>query len=683
MKQLSGLDASFLYMETPTTFGHVSGLAIYERPTPDFDPFELVYRRFEGMIGRLEPMRRRLVSVPLQLDHPYWIDDPDFDLDYHVRHLGLAPPGAADQLAEQVARIVGRHMDRSRPLWECYVIEGLADGRWALLTKTHHATIDGASGVILLNMLTDTDPDAVNTLEPVPWAGEPVPSEMEMLQTTAAHLAANPLKGVRLQLRLVRDIASGAGLTSVSGLAAQARNVITAVAARGSSHSDDDQVSRISLPITPAPHTPWNRAITAHRRFAMRSTSLENIKALKDATGCTVNDVVMAICAGALREYLLRHDALPDKPLRAMVPVSIRTGEEEDPWTNRVSSIVAELPTDCADPLERVKRCHEAMNAAKRQMDLIPATAVTDISQFTSPVVATSAMRLVTRLRLANRGVTMPANVVISNVPGPRQPLYFAGARLDNYIPVSTIAEGMGLNITVHSYLDRLDFGLIACRELVPDLWDMVDLHIDEIARLFEATGATWVEPQGLPSMRRGGSGVKPVARRPPKQTVAKKTTAKKPATKKTTAKKTTAKKADGEEAGGEEGRRQEDNGEEDNGEEDNGEEDRRQEAGTGRPVVGCFVSSGVSCTHALHETPDDTKHPTGWRPEFGAIDASRETRGRWTSICRPPTTPTASPSASGSRPTPSPPGGNSPKPATWCPTGRRRGVSVPTRSTS
>ena len=603
VKQLSGLDASFLYMETPTSMGHVSGIGIYQRPTEDFDPFELVYRRFEGMIGRLDPMRRRLVTVPLQLDHPYWIDDPDFDLDYHVRHLGLAPPGAADQLAEQVARIVGRHMDRSRPLWECYVIEGLADGRWALLTKTHHATIDGASGVILLNMLTDIDPDAANTLEPVPWTGEPVPSQSEMLQTTLAHLASNPLKGLRVQLRLVRDVASSAGLTNVSGLASLARDAVTAIATRGAERPEQDQASRISIPITPAPATPWNRAITSHRRFAMRSTSLENIKALKDATGCTVNDIVMAICAGALREYLLRHDALPDKPLRAMVPVSIRTGEEEDPWTNRVSSIIAELPTNCADPLERVMRCHEAMNAAKRQMDLIPATAVTDISQFTSPVVATSAMRLVTRFALANRGVTLPANVVISNVPGPRVPLYFAGARMDHYIPVSTIAEGMGLNITVHSYLDRLDFGLIADRELVPDLWDLADMHIDEIGRLFDATGATWVEPQAGPSMRRGGGGVKPVARRTPtkaaaKKTAAKKAPAKKSAAKKTAAKKTPAKKTAakksaakkaaakkvggqedrGEEVGGQEGPGEEGRGEEDGGQEGPGEEGRGQE---------------------------------------------------------------------------------------------------------
>lgn len=183
MKQLSGLDASFLYMETPSTYGHVNGLAIYERPSPDFDPYQAAYERFDALLGRLEPMRRRLVEVPFNLDHPYWIDDPHFDLSYHVRHIGLAPPGGADQLAEQVARIVGRKMDRSRPLWEAYVVEGLADGRWAMLTKTHHATIDGASGVLLLNLLTEPTPDAPLP-ERVDWAGEPIPSDRDLLDRT-------------------------------------------------------------------------------------------------------------------------------------------------------------------------------------------------------------------------------------------------------------------------------------------------------------------------------------------------------------------------------------------------------------------------------------------------------------------------------------------------------------------
>jgi diacylglycerol O-acyltransferase len=541
VKQLSGLDASFLYMETPNTYGHVNGLAIYERPSPDFDPYQAAYDRFNALIGRLEPMRRRLVEVPFQLDHPYWIDDPDFDLNFHVRHLGLAPPGGADQLAEQVARIVGRRMDRSRPLWEAYVIEGLADGRWAMLTKTHHATIDGASGVLLLNMLTDPSADAPWP-EHADWAGEPVPSDRDLLERTMRNLALNPVKGMRLSLRMVRNFAEVAGIDSVSAIAGQARDLLKSMAVGGEVDTPEP-THRVRIPLSPAPPTPFNRSITPHRRFAMRSTALANIKALKEATGCTVNDVVMAICTGALREYLLRHDALPEEPLRAMVPVSIRTGLEEDPWTNRVGAIIADLPTNCEDPLERLRRCHDAMNEAKRQMDVLPADDIAELAQVAPPLAATAAMRLQSRLRLADR-MNLPTNVVISNVPGPRNALYFAGAKMTNYIPVSTIADDMGLNITVHSYLDRLDFGLISDRELIPDLWDLVDLHIDEIERLFEATGAEWAEPQAAPAMRRGIPGM-PGTDRPLSTSVpAKKTRAKKTAAKKTLAKKRPAKKS-------------------------------------------------------------------------------------------------------------------------------------------
>ncbi|MGH9271504.1 MAG: WS/DGAT/MGAT family O-acyltransferase [Ilumatobacteraceae bacterium] len=505
MKQLTGLDGSFLYMETATSFGHVNGLGIYARPSPDFDPYEAVNNRYDRFVGRLEPMRRRVVQVPLSLDHPYWIDDPSFDLDFHVRHLSIAPPGRVDQLGEQISRIVGRAMDRSRPLWEVYVIEGLESGRWALLTKYHHATIDGASGVMMLMLMHDLTADAPPLEDSPPWAPDVVPSDLELLRRSVENLTRNPVKLVRTSLRIVRNVAEGAGMTSIGAVARQAGSAIRRVVNPGDG-------PRVALPVTSAPPTPWNKSITAHRRFAMRSASLSNLKRLKDATGGTLNDVVMAISAGALREYLLRHDALPDRPLRAMVPVSIRTGEEEDTWTNRVSSIIADLPTDCDDPIERVARCRTAMNAAKRQFELVPAEAMVDITQYSSPVVATAAIRLASQLRLANR-VAMPINVIISNVPGPRQPLYFSGAQLEQYIPVSTIAEGMGLNITVHSYLDEMTWGLIACRELVPDLWDMVDLHIAEIDRLFEATGAEWAEPPRPAPPRRGP--VKRTARRP------------------------------------------------------------------------------------------------------------------------------------------------------------------------
>jgi WS/DGAT/MGAT family acyltransferase len=221
----------------------------------------------------------------------------------------------------------------------------------------------------------------------------------------------------------------------------------------------------------------------------MGSSSLETLKALKSASGGTVNDIVMAICAGALRSYLLKHSALPDKPLRAMVPVSFRTGDEEVPWTNLVSGIVADLPTNCDNPVERVKLCHEAMEVAKRQFELIPADAIAQGAQATSPLLATAATRLASSLRWADRANVLPTNVVISNVPGPRTPLYFGGAQLENYVPLSIVTDGMGLNITVHSYLDKLDFGLIACRELVPDLWDLLQMHFHEIDELCSAYG--------------------------------------------------------------------------------------------------------------------------------------------------------------------------------------------------
>ena len=533
MKQLSGLDATFLYMETPNTYGHVNGLAIYERPSPDFDPYTAVRERYHSLIGHLEPLRRRLVEVPFGLDHPYWIDDPHFDLDFHVRQIGLAQPGTDEQLAEQVARIIGRPMDRRHPLWEVYVIEGLPDDRWAMLTKFHHATIDGAAGVIMLKLLTASEPDAEWPFEPIDWAPEEFPPDRELLGRAVSRLVTNPVKATRLGLNVVRNVAESAGLTNVSGVATRSRELVAAITKRSDEANDlADQLRKVSMPLTPAPPTPWNKSVGPHRRFAMRHTKLTDIKQLKDATGGTVNDVVMAVCAGALRSYLLAHDALPEAPLRAMVPVSIRTGQEADPWTNRVSGIVAELPTDCDDPLERVARCRAAMEDAKRQLDLVPADAIANATDTTSPMIATAAVRL--QARLSNR-LMSPVNVVISNVPGPREALYFDGAKLEHYIPVSTITNGIGLNITVHSYEDELDFGLVADRDLMPDLWDLVDLHVAEIDLLFEVSGAQ----RASSSTDAAAATSKPAAKKP----AAKKSGVKKSAAKKS-AKKRAKKKA-------------------------------------------------------------------------------------------------------------------------------------------
>ena len=361
MKQLSGIDASFLYMETNSSFGHVSSLSVYKRPTPDYEPYTAFINQVQQRLHLLEPFRRRLVPVPFGLDHPYWIRDPDFDLSFHIRHLALPVPGNHEQLGEQVARIVGRAMDRTRPLWETYIIEGLEGGDFGVLTKVHHATIDGASGAELLTILLDADPDGTPMSDdPDPWTPEEVPTAMEMLGKTVSSLVRRPEKLVRLNLRVLREVAE---VTRNKGLAAV---VSAARASLPLARPPEQRDQAPAVPNSAAPRTPFNRSITAHRRFAFRSVPLEDIKTIKNQLGATVNDVVMAICAGALRRYLDEHNALPDAPLVAMVPVSIRTGAETDKWTNRVSSIFARLPTNLEDPIARVGAVHDAMVTAKQ-----------------------------------------------------------------------------------------------------------------------------------------------------------------------------------------------------------------------------------------------------------------------------------------------------------------------------
>ncbi|HEV3227394.1 MAG TPA: wax ester/triacylglycerol synthase family O-acyltransferase [Acidimicrobiales bacterium] len=491
MKQLSGLDATFLYMETPSQFGHVSSLSIFEKPDdPNYDAFTAWRGQIEKRLHLLEPLRRRLRDVPLRLDHPFWIDDSDFDLDFHVRNTAVPPPGSDQQLADLVARIIGRPLDRARPLWETYVIEGLPENRFAILTKVHHATIDGASGAELLTLMLDENPGGDAIDEPAEaWSPEPPPTDAEVLARAGANLVRKPGRAILLGTRTIRDFGRSTRNPALVAAANQVRNSlrgpIGSLLNLGRERTPETDVKG-PLPSLSAPRTPFNASITAHRRFAYRSTSLQAVKDIKNAVGATVNDVVMAVCAGGLRTWLEDHDALTDQPLTAMIPVSIRTGDETEKWTNRVSSIFAELPTDEPDPLLRIQRVHDAMVGAKDLFDAIPAAQLTDFAQFPPPAVFARAMRLSTRLMTR---INPPVNVVISNVPGPRQPLYAAGSRLLHYYPVSTIVDGQGLNITVQSYLDTLDFGLVSCRELVPDLWDMLDAILNDLAALGKATG--------------------------------------------------------------------------------------------------------------------------------------------------------------------------------------------------
>ncbi len=493
MRQLSGIDVSFLNMETASVFGHVSSLNIYD-PTgvPGGAGLEATKRIILERIDQLAPFRRRLIEVPLGLDLPYWIEDPDFDLDFHVRHHAVPPPGTPEQLAEVVSRIVARPLDRNRPLWELYVIEGVDSGRLiAQLTKIHHATIDGAAGAQMLAAILDTDPDFRPVGSPAPWTPDRVPSDEELLRITALEYLRRPEKFVRLSVRSTRELAAATrsgGLRALADLIAQPMPgpMGQLMRSRLRSQYGHDVDRAPALPPTQAPRTPWNQAITPHRRFAYTTVSLEDAKKVRRAFGCTFNDVVMAVCSGTLRRYLDKHDCLPDESLIAMVPVSVRSGEQgDDAYQNRVSALLADLATNEPDPVRRLQRVQQSMTAAKTNFAAVPAETLQDFTQFAPPAVAARAMRMYSRLRIADR-MNPPFNLIISNVPGPSTPLYSAGARLEHFYPVSALADGQGLNMTVQSYNGNLDFGFIACRELVPDLWLMMDLLHESMQELLD-----------------------------------------------------------------------------------------------------------------------------------------------------------------------------------------------------
>jgi diacylglycerol O-acyltransferase / wax synthase len=492
MKQLSGIDVSFLNMETAAVFGHVSSMNIYD-PTgvPGGAGLEATKRIILERMDQLAPFRRRLVEVPLGLDLPYWIEDPEFDIDFHVRHHAVPPPGTPEQLADVVSRIVARPLDRNRPLWELYVIEGVDDGRLiAQLTKVHHATIDGAAGAQMLAAILDTDPDFRPVGDPAPWVPDEIPSDEDLLRITMKEYIKRPEKFVRLSVRSTRELAAmtrSGGLRALADLIAQPMpgpvGNLMRHRLRSQYGRDDDRAP--SLPPTQAPRTPWNQAITPHRRFAYTTIPLEDAKKIRRQFGCTFNDVVMALCSGTLRGYLDKHDCLPDESLIAMVPVSVRSGSESDAYQNRVSALLADLATNEADPVKRLQRVQQSMTAAKENFAAIPAETLQDFTQFAPPAVAARAMRMYSRLRIADR-MNPPFNLIISNVPGPSTPLYSAGAKLKHFYPVSALADGQGLNMTVQSYNGNLDFGFISCRELVPDLWLMTDLLQESMQELLD-----------------------------------------------------------------------------------------------------------------------------------------------------------------------------------------------------
>ena len=505
MHQLSPLDTAFLTMETPRQFGHVCSLVILDpSSSASGDVHADLVRAFEARRHQLGVYRRKLATVPFDLDRPYWVEDPDLDLDFHIRALALPAPGDDEQLGEQVARIIARPLDRSRPLWEWYVISGLAGGRVGVLTKLHHATIDGASGVELIQLLLETEPDAAPP-EPAPSdaaAVESLPSAANLLARTAVGYATRPQKMVELQVQLLRTAARLTGNPVFRQLALAAMPGLRALRRRAGERPEGTVPPTLTAGSAPA--TPWNRAVTAHRRFAFRSLDLADAQAIKHAFGVTVNDVVLALCASALRGYLDERDVLPTKPLVAMVPISVRQPGEGGEFTNRVTGTTVPIHTDLADPAARLRAIHESMAAAKELHEAIPATILTDVTEFVPPALAAQASRLSSRIRMADR-MNPPFNLTISNVPGPRVPLYLGGAAMEHFYPVSVVAEGQGLNMTVQSYLGRLDFGLVADRDLVPDLWDLCDGLDRAMRELLDAARPPVKRAPRTPARGRGG----------------------------------------------------------------------------------------------------------------------------------------------------------------------------------
>ena len=478
MRQLTSLDAQFLALETPRQSGHVAGLAVLDPSTTAAGRLELadVQALLAERLPLLPPLRWRLTEVPFGLDYPYWIDDPEFDLDFHVRDLALAEPGTDAKLADQVARIVARPLDRSRPLWELYLIHGLAGGGVAMLTKIHHAVVDGLSGAEIMGVLFDLEPEG----REVPGADElrpdREPGELAMLARGLAGIPRYPLRAARALPSTLPNLEE----TQFGGMPGAGAVARVAGSLRRALRGNGELIDRSGIR---APRTSFNGRVSAHRRFAFGQLPLEAVKAIKNEHGFTVNDVIVAICAGAVRRWLIEHGELPAEPLVAQIPVSVRTGDQAGTFGNRIMLMSAPLHTEQPDPVRRLRLTHGAMGDMKQRHRALPARLLQDANHFIPPAVFARAARATFALSTSGRG--RPTwNLVISNVPGPQVPLYCAGARLDANYPVSVITDGMGLNITVMSYCGHLDFGIVADRDQMPDVSKLIGWLGDELKAL-------------------------------------------------------------------------------------------------------------------------------------------------------------------------------------------------------
>jgi WS/DGAT/MGAT family acyltransferase len=458
MKRLAGLDAMFLYAETPSMHMHVTGVVLLDPSTmPGGYSADTVKQMLASRMHLLAPFRERVVSVPFQIAHPVAIEDPAFDIDNHVFRVGVPAPGTVHELAELVGNIASRPLDRTKPLWEMWVAEGLEHGYVALVAKMHHSVIDGVTGADLMVNLFDLEPDATVDPPDHEWEPEHKPSDLELV----AH--------------------------SLSSRARHVGQLFPTLARTGKSALEVLRLARRSdgpgatLPFT-APRTIFNGSITPHRAIAFGKASLDDFKMVKRVFGTTVNDVVLAACTGALRGWLIAHDDLPNKPLVASVPVSVREEGKRD-LANQISAMFVGLPVHVEDPVERLVRIQADTRTAKEVHGAMGADTLQNWADFAGPAVFARAARFYSGSKLAERHPVV-TNLVISNVPGPPVPLYSAGARVLAVYPLGPILEGAGLNLTVLSNMGSVDFGAIACRELVPDLWDIATGFTEAVEEL-------------------------------------------------------------------------------------------------------------------------------------------------------------------------------------------------------
>ena len=457
--RLTALDSAFLHIEDSGAHMHVASVMTFEGAPPEYDD---LLASLESRLHLVPRYRQRLAKVPLDQGRPVWVDDPHFNLRYHLRHTGLPAPGGETELKALAGRLFSQQLDRGKPLWEIWLVDGLAGDRFAIIGKTHHALVDGVSGVDITTVLFDASPDPAPIPQPEQdWTPKPPPSRTQLLADSLVERATDPAEGyraVRSLVRAPRRVASdfGANISSVG--------------------------SMLSTMLRQAPPSPLNVPIGPHRRYTWVDGDLPEFKAIKDELGGTVNDVVLTAVSLAVGRWLRRH-AFPteDLELRAMVPVSVRADVERGALGNRVAAMYAPLPVGIEDPEEAYRRVHEAMAGLKESGQAVGAQVITQLGDFAPPTILSQAARLQTRQRWFN--------LVVTNVPGPQFPLYVGGHKLERLYPVVPLAPMQGLGIAIMSYDGKLGFGLLGDYEALEDIEDLADDLDTSIGRLARAAG--------------------------------------------------------------------------------------------------------------------------------------------------------------------------------------------------